>query len=487
MGELKGFMTLHRVRAPERDPVERVADYREIYLALPQAEARDQGARCMECGVPFCHQGCPLGNLIPDWNDLVYRDRWREALDQLHATNNFPEFTGLICPAPCEAACVLDINDDPVMIKGIEYAIIERGFREGWVVARPPAERSGHTVAVVGAGPAGMAAAAELNRAGHRVTVFERDEAVGGLMRFGVPDFKLEKWMIDRRVALLEEEGVEFRCRVDVGVDVSADELRSTYDAVLVATGSRVHRDLDVPGRELAGVHLAMDYLYQRNRWVAEQQGVPAPADRDRLAPGEEITARGRHVVVIGGGDTGMDCIANAHREGAASVTSFDTYDPVPEGGRYPNTPWPTQPKRDALPYALAEGGERCFQSSVRGFEGDGGRVTRARVARVEGKSSVVEGSEYTVPADLVLVAIGFTHPKHEGALEQLGVELDDRGNVAATDYRTSELDVFAAGDVRRGQSLIVWAIAEGREAARAVDAHLTQRSWSRRDLPLAV
>jgi glutamate synthase (NADPH/NADH) small chain len=474
VGELRGFLKLRRARDPERDPVERVADYKEIFLPLPQAEARDQGARCMECGVPFCHEGCPLGNLIPDWNDLVYRDRWRDAIDQLHLTNNFPEFTGLICPAPCESACVLDINDDPVMIKGVEYAIIHRAWEEGWVVPRPPAQRTGRRVAVIGSGPAGMAVAAELNKMGHRVVVLERDEAVGGLMRFGVPDFKLEKWMIDRRVDVLEQEGIEFRCGVDAGVDVSADELRAEYDAVVICTGSRLHRELDVPGSDLTGIHPAMDYLYQRNRWVAAQEGGPSPLPRDVPAPDEVISARGRHVVVIGGGDTGMDCIANANREGALSIASYDTYEPLPAGGRYPDSPWPEHPRRTPTTYALDEGPERTFETSVQAFEGEDGRVVRARIARVQGKRSVVPGSEFVVPADLVLVAIGFTGPEPGGLLEQLGVERDARGNVVDTDYATSVPGVFAAGDARRGQSLIVWAIAEGRQAAQAVDAYLT-------------
>jgi glutamate synthase (NADPH/NADH) small chain len=475
MGELRGFMTRRRIGEPERDPGERVRDYSEIFLPLPQARAREQGARCMDCGVPFCHEGCPLGNLIPDWNDLVFRDRWREAIDQLHLTNNFPEFTGLICPAPCESACVLDINDDPVMIKSIEYSIIHRAWEEGWVVPRPPARRTGRRVAVVGSGPAGMAVAAELNRVGHTVVVFERDEAVGGLMRFGVPDFKLEKWIIERRVRLLEQEGVTFRCGVDVGADVSADALRADYDAVVVCVGARVHRTLDVPGRDLRGVHLAMDYLYQRNRWVAAQEGGPAPLPRDVPAPDDVITAAGRHVVVIGGGDTGMDCIANAHREGALSVTTYDTYDPVPEDGRYPDTPWPVHPRRTPTTYALEEGGERRFQVSVQSLEGREGHVTHARLARVEGKRTPVPGSDFTVPADLVLVAIGFTGPESGGVLAQLGVERDSNGNVVAEDYATSVPGVFAAGDARRGQSLIVWAIAEGRGAAEAVDRYLAQ------------
>ena len=474
MGELRGFLRLHRVRDHERDPVERVRDYKEIFLALPQAEARDQGARCMDCGVPFCHEGCPLGNLIPDWNDLVYRDRWRDALDQLHLTNNFPEFTGLICPAPCESACVLDINDDPVMIKGVEYAIIHRAWEEGWVVPRPPAERTGRRVAVIGSGPAGMAVAAELNKVGHRVVVLERDEAVGGLMRFGVPDFKLEKWMIDRRVAVLEKEGIEFRCGVDAGVDVTADELRQEYDAVVICTGSRLHRQLDVPGADLAGVHPAMDYLYQRNRWVAAQEGGPAPLPRDVPAPDQVISARGKHVIVIGGGDTGMDCIANANREGALSIASYDTYDPLPADGRYPDSPWPMHPRRTPTTYALEEGPGRNFGTSVQAFEGENGRVARARIARVRGKSEVVPGSEFTVPADLVFVAIGFTGPEPGGLLEQLGVERDARGNVVDTGYATTVPGVFAAGDARMGQSLIVWAIAEGRQAAQAVDAYLS-------------
>lgn len=475
MGDARGFLQVHRVSPPERDPRERVADYGEIYLALPQAAARDQGARCMSCGVPFCHQACPLGNLIPDWNDLVYQDRWREALDQLHATNNFPEFTGLVCPAPCESACVLAINDDPVTIKGIEYAIIHRAFDEGWVVPRPPVRRTGRRVAVIGSGPAGLAAAAELNKLGHQVTVFERDEGVGGLMRFGVPDFKLEKWIIDRRVAILEEEGIEFRCNVDVGVDLSVEDLRADHDAVVLATGARVHRDLDVPGAELAGVHPAMDYLYSRNRWVAAREGGPAPRADVPAGPAEPITAAGKHVVVVGGGDTGMDCLANALREGAASVTTFDTYEPLLPNGRYPDSPWPAHPRRTLTTYALDEGAQRQFQTSVLGLEGAGGRVTHATIARLEGRSNPIQGSEWSAPADLVLVAIGFTGPEHGPLLTELGVEADERGNVVAdtSDYVTSVPGVFATGDVRRGQSLIVWAIAEGRQAALSVDRHL--------------
>jgi glutamate synthase (NADPH) small chain len=328
MGELGGFLKVHRVGFDKRDPHARVHDYKQYFRVQPEEVLREQGARCMDCGIPFCHEGCPLGNLIPDWNDLVYNGRWREAIDQLHATNNFPEFTGLICPAPCESACVLDINDDPVTIEQIELGIINRAFAEGWVVPEPPEQRTGRFVAVVGSGPAGLAVAAELNKRGHEVTVFERDEGVGGLMRFGVPDAKLEKWIIDRRVRLLEAEGVRFECNVDVGRDITAEQLRSRHDAVVIATGSRIHRDLDVPGRELEGVHFAMDYLYQRNRWVAKQEGRPyRPAERP-------IVAGGKRVVVIGGGDTGMDCVSNALRESAR-----DAIIRRPPSGRCPRTP----------------------------------------------------------------------------------------------------------------------------------------------------
>src|SRR5438309_1345952 len=339
MGELGAFLKIHRVGFDKRDPHERVRDYRQYYRLQPPEELSRQGARCMDCGIPFCHEGCPLGNLIPDWNDLVYRDKWREASEQLHMTNNFPEFTGRICPAPCESACVLAINDDPVSIEQIEMAIAERAFEEGWVVPEPPDRRTGKTVAVVGSGPAGLAAAAELNHGGHPVTVCERDEGVGGLMRFGVPDAKLEKWIIDRRARLLEDEGVTFRCDVDVGRDVSGAELRERFDAVVLAIGSRVHRELEVPGRELEGVHFAMDYLYQRNRAVAREEGRPWRAAE------REITAAGKHVVVVGGGDTGMDCISNSLREGAADVKMLDVYPELPASGRPENTPWPLPPK----------------------------------------------------------------------------------------------------------------------------------------------
>ncbi len=330
MGELGAFLNVHRVGFDKRDPQSRVDDYEQYFGLQPAQELRRQGARCMDCGVPFCHEGCPLGNLIPDWNDLVYRDKWRDAIDELHSTNNFPEFTGLICPAPCESACVLAINDDPVTIEQIELSIVERAFAEGWVVPEPPARRSGRTVAVVGAGPAGMAAAAELNRCGHAVTVYERDEGPGGLMRFGVPDAKLEKWIIDRRVSILEQEGIEFVYDTDVGRDLTTAELQERFDALVIAIGSRVARELEVPGRELVGIHPAMDYLYQRNRWVASSQGRPFRSPE----PGTEISARGKKVIVIGGGDTGMDCISNSHREQAQSVAVLDVYAELPAGGR---------------------------------------------------------------------------------------------------------------------------------------------------------
>jgi glutamate synthase (NADPH/NADH) small chain len=487
MPDPKGFLTHRRAPAPERDPAERVKDHGEIYGTMPSPEIEQQAARCMGCGVPFCNDGCPLGNLIPDWNDLVRQDRWREAIDQLHATNNFPEFTGLVCPAPCESACVLDINDDAVTIKSIEWAIIDRAFEEGWVVAKPPATRTGLTVGVVGSGPAGLAAAAELNQVGHEVTVYERDEAPGGLVRFGVPDAKLEKWIVDRRVKVLEEEGIKFEYGADVGSgSLPIADLRERHDAIVLAIGSRVSRDLEAPGRELGGVHFAMDYLYQRNRWVANQEewGVNSPP------PEHEIAAAGKNVIVIGGGDTGMDCISNANREGATSATLLDVYPEVPVAEplisdpdrrgrpRYPDTPWPLQPRRSETTYALDEGGKREFGRQVVELLDDGnGNVKAVSGREVTGNSSrnlqAVAGSEFVVPAELVLIAIGFSHPEHEGAVADLGLALDSRGNIKAPAFSTSRPGVFAAGDGRIGQSLIVTAIAEGRRCARVVDAWL--------------
>jgi glutamate synthase (NADPH/NADH) small chain len=473
VGELGAFLKIHRVGFDKRDPRRRVADYDQYFGLQPEAELRRQGARCMDCGVPFCHEGCPLGNLIPDWNDLVYRDKWREAIDQLHATNNFPEFTGLICPAPCESACVLKINDDPVAIEQIELAIVTRAFEEGWIAPEVPDRRSGRTVAVVGAGPAGLAVAAELNRCGHQVTVFERDEGPGGLLRFGVPDAKLEKWIIDRRVDLLEQEGIEFQYDTEIGRDVTAEELQERFDAVVISIGTRVSRDLDVPGRELAAIHPAMAYLYQRNRWVAAQQGRPTREP----APGTEITARGKKVIVVGGGDTGMDCISNAHREDAASVVMLDVYAQLPDGDD-PRTPWPLPPKRTASTYALEEGGKRRWGTEVTGFGGKEGNVSHVYARQVTGTSSrdltPVPGSEFVLEADLVLLAIGFQHPEHTGFVSDLSLELDRRGNIATRQtYRTSVGRVYACGDARIGQSLVVTAIAEGRKCARIVNADL--------------
>ena len=473
MGELGAFLRLHRVGFDKRDPQERVRDY-DQYFDLPEEEVlREQGARCMDCGVPFCHEGCPLGNRIPDWNDLVYRDHWRDALTQLHETNNFPEFTGLICPAPCESACVLAINDDPVTIEQIELAIVTKGFEEEWIKANPPERRTGRTVAIVGSGPAGLAAAAQLNGLGHEVTVFERDEGPGGLLRFGVPDAKLEKWIIDRRVKLLEDEGIKFEFDVDVGRDMSAGDLRKRFDAVVIAIGSRVPRPLDVPGAELKGVHPAMDYLYQRNRFVAAEQGRPA-----RETPPElQIVAKDKRVVVVGGGDTGMDCISNALREGAADVLMLDVYPELDASGRDSLHPWPLPPKRTPTTYALDEGGERRWASQVTEVLGRDGKVAGVQARQVTGTSSrdsqPVIGSEFEQEADLVLVAIGFTSPEHEGLVEELEVELDKRGNVRAPVYGTRQDGVFACGDARTGQSLVVTAIAEGRRCANVVDRHL--------------
>ena len=473
MGELGGFLRINRIAVPERDPSERVRDHAEIVERLPPHEVAAQGARCMDCGVPFCHEGCPLGNRIPEWNDLVYRDAWRQALDQLLATNDFPEFTGRICPAPCESACVLAINDDPVTIKHIELAIADHAFDSGWMTPRPPARRTGRSVAVVGSGPAGLAAASQLNRRGHRLTVYERDEAPGGLLRFGIPDCKLSKRVVDRRIDLLAAEGVRFECGVDVGADVPAERLHAQHDALVVAIGSRVPRELDVPGRELRGVHFAMDYLYQRNRQVAWQQGrAPEP----RLAAGARISAARKRVVVIGGGDTGMDCIANAHREHAAAVVMLDTYG-APVGAHSRDlVPWPAHPKRLPMTYSLAEGGSRTSACAVTRLTGAAGRVTAVHAVEVGPPPDFtpLSDTEFVVPADLVLIAIGFSHPEHDGVLAELGVGLDARGNVSAPAYSTTVEGVFAAGDARRGQSLVVWAIAEGRRCARIVDAYVT-------------
>ncbi|HEX5308847.1 MAG TPA: glutamate synthase subunit beta [Solirubrobacteraceae bacterium] len=442
MGKLGGFLQIERHGIAYRDPLERARDYREFVVERPVAELREQGGRCMECGVPFCHNGCPLGNLIPDWNDLVFRDRWREAIDQLHRTNNFPEFTGRLCPAPCEAACVLEIDEgNAVTIKQIELSIVSRAWEEGWIVAAPPAFRTGRRVAVVGSGPSGLAAAQQLNRRGHWVTLFERDEAAGGLLRFGVPDFKIEKHVVERRVQQLVEEGVELRLRVDVdGSDLEE------FDAVVLCIGARVPRDLPVPGRELDGVHFAMDYLYGRNRAVAN----------DRPAA---ISASGKHVVVIGGGDTGADCVASAHREHAASVTQIELLGEPPASRPDDLTPWPLWPAKLRTSYALKEGGERSFAISTTGLSGEG-RVQEIHWVQNSGVPPFdpIPGTEESRPADLVLLAMGFT-----GAEPKLFDELGERANV------------FAAGDCRRGQSLIVWAIEEGRKCAEQVDGYLEQ------------
>jgi glutamate synthase (NADPH/NADH) small chain len=477
VGKPTGFMELKRETAPRRPVPERLHDYREVYDPLPVVKLREQGARCMDCGIPFCHQGCPLGNLIPDWNDLVYRDQWREAIDRLHATNNFPEFTGTLCPAPCEASCVLGINDDPVAIKQIEQSIIDRAWEEGWVVPQPPAARTGKAVAVIGSGPAGLAAAQQLARVGHEVTVFERADRIGGLLRYGIPDFKMEKWRLDRRLAQMEAEGVAFRPGVHVGVDVAADELLARFDAVCLCGGACHPRDLPIPGRELDGIHFAMDFLPLQNQRNA---GDAIPDDRF-------ISARDKRVIIIGGGDTGADCLGTVHRHGCRSVHQFEIV-PRPPDSRLPSNPWPQWWNTFKTSSAHEEGGDREYSISTTRFVGEAGRVTALETVQVEMKQengrmafAPTAGTERTYPADLVLLAMGFVGSERKGMLEQLGVEFDKMGNVK-TDARrrTSTPKVFAAGDMARGQSLIVWAIAEGRHVAHTIDEFLMGRS----DLP---
>jgi glutamate synthase (NADPH/NADH) small chain len=466
-----GFLEHSRRTPPKRPVDERVRDYREVYMPLPVAALREQADRCMDCGVAFCHNGCPLGNLIPEWNDLVGRDDWEAAIERLHQTNNFPEFTGRLCPAPCEPACVLAINDDPVTIKVIENSIIDRAFDEGWVRAEPPAHRTGKRVAVVGSGPAGLAAAQQLNSAGHLVTVYEKSDRVGGLLRYGIPDFKMEKWVLDRRLGLLEAEGIVFEPGYEIGRDITAAQLRERSDAIVLAIGAEQGRDINVPGRELNGIHLAMDYLVQQNHRVVGDRVVTDAA---------EITAAGKRVVIIGGGDTGADCLGNVLREGCAAVQQLYIY-PQPPEKRPPDTPWPDWPRVLYTYPAHEEGGGRDFGVMVTGFSGDDGTVrrvhtTRCSVRRREGRREFVPepGTEATIDADLVLLAIGFNGPRGSPLLDALGVACDSRGNIAVNDgFATSAPGVFAAGDAMRGASLIVWAIADGRIAARSCDGHL--------------
>jgi glutamate synthase (NADPH/NADH) small chain len=478
MGKVTGFIEIQRKKHATRPVAERVRDWREVYLPSAVSDLRDQGARCMDCGIPFCHQGCPLGNLIPDWNDLVYRDRWHPAIDRLHATNNFPEFTGRLCPAPCEGSCVLGINDDPVTIKDIEVAIIDRAFAEGWVVPTPPAARTTKRVAVVGSGPAGLAAADQLNRAGHTVTVFEKSDRIGGLLRYGIPEFKMEKRVLDRRLALMQAEGVVFRTGVSVGSDLPVDKLRGDFDAVVLAAGAGQPRDLPVSGRELRGIHFAMEYLTLQNK---RNEG-------DTIADQDFISASGKHVIIIGGGDTGADCLGTAHRQGAASVTQLELM-PRPPEERTPENPWPQWPNVFRVSPAHEEGGERLYAVSTQRFSGDaGGHVRTLHAVRVEmvrkdpstalGAARVsfepVPGSEFELPADLVLLAMGFVGPERGPLVTELGLTLTERGNVWRDErWMTNVPGVFTAGDMQRGQSLIVWAIAEGRSAARGVDQYL--------------
>ena len=466
MADPKGFLKVRERETPARRPVSvRLMDWKEVYEQGDPTQLRRQAGRCMDCGVPFCHQGCPLGNLIPEWNDLIWRGEGRQASERLHATNNFPEFTGRLCPAPCESSCVLGINQPAVTIKQVEVSIVDQAFANGWVTPHPPERLTGKTVAVVGSGPAGLAAAQQLTRAGHTVAVYERDDRIGGLLRYGIPDFKMEKQHIDARLAQMQAEGTRFRAGVTIGVDISWSELRERYDAVVIATGATVPRDLPLPGRDLRGVHFAMDYLTQSNHAVAG----------DDIA--DQITAEGKHVVVIGGGDTGADCIGTAHRQGALSVTNL-AIGKQPPLERDQTQPWPTNPNLFEVTSSHEEGGERVYLASTVEFRSDDdGRVRAVRVAETEylnGRRVPKTGTESEIPADLVLIAMGFTGAESDTLGSQIELPFDSRGNVAREqDYQTSQQGIFVAGDAGRGQSLIVWAIAEGRAAAAAVDRYL--------------
>jgi len=465
MGKTTGFLEYSRELAPRRPVTQRVNDWFEIYLDLPEETLRKQGARCMDCGVPFCQTGCPVNNLIPDWNDLVYRGRWKEAVRQLHATNNFPEFTGRICPAPCEASCVLGINQPAVTIKQNEKNIVERGFQEGWIRPEPPKRRTGKKVAVVGSGPAGLAAAQQLCRAGHAVVVYEKADRIGGLLRYGIPQFKLEKHIIDRRLEQMSAEGVKFVTGAEVGKNVLVEDLRRDCDAIVLAGGAEHPRDLKVTGRELKGIHFAMEYLPQQNRRCLG----------DTVEPATEIMATGKRVVIIGGGDTGADCLGTCHRQKPLSVHQFEIM-PKPPDERSPQTPWPLWPMQLRTEAAHEEGGSRDWSVATTKFSGDADGVKKLHAVRVgpPPQFEPIPGSEFTIEADLVLIAMGFLGPVRNGMIEQLGVVLDPRGNVATDqNYMSSVAGVFAAGDMRRGQSLVVWAISEGRKAAAAVDAYL--------------
>ncbi|MFM1723286.1 glutamate synthase subunit beta [Rhodococcus sp. PAM 2766] len=465
MGDPNGFLKHTSRELPIRRPVPlRLMDWKEVYEDFSSDTLKTQASRCMDCGIPFCHNGCPLGNLIPEWNDLIHKDRWREGIDRLHATNNFPEFTGRLCPAPCEASCVLGINQDPVTIKQVEVEIIDRAFDEGWVQPVRASHITGKKVAVVGSGPAGLAAAQQLTRAGHSVTVFERDDRIGGLLRYGIPEFKMEKRHIDRRLAQMEAEGTVFRTGVDVGVDITAEQLREQFDAVVLAGGATEARDLPIPGRELDGIHQAMEFLPIANRVQLGDLAEPT------------ITAEGKKVVIIGGGDTGADCLGTSHRQGAESVHQFEIM-PRPPAERADSTPWPTYPLMYRVSSAHEEGGERVFSVNTEEFVGVDGKVTALKaheVTMVNGRFEKVEGSEFELETDIVFLAMGFVGPEKPGLLTDLGVDLNERGNVArSSEWATNVDGVFVAGDMGRGQSLIVWAIAEGRSCASAVDKFL--------------
>ncbi len=466
MGKTTGFMDYSRELAPRRPVLERVNDWFEIYQDFPEEKLRKQGARCMDCGVPFCQTGCPVSNLIPDWNDLVYRGRWKDAVRQLHATNNFPEFTGRICPAPCEASCVLGINAPPVTIKQNEKNIVERGFLEGWILPEPSKLRTGKKVAIVGSGPAGLAAAQQLCRAGHAVTVYEKNDRIGGLLRYGIPEFKLEKHIIDRRLEQMSAEGVKFIPNAEVGKTIQVDGLRRDFEAIVLAGGSEHPRDLKIPGRELKGIHYAMEFLPQQNK----------RCHGDTLDPVADILATGKRVVIIGGGDTGADCLGTVHRQKPISVHQFEIM-PKPPDERSPLTPWPLWPMQLRIEGAHEEGGIRDWSIATSKFTGDeNGNVRHLHAVRVgpPPKFEPIVDTEFTMDADLILIAMGFLGPVRPGMIEQLGVQLDNRGNVATDpNYMSSIPGIFAAGDMRRGQSLVVWAIAEGRKAAAGVDAYL--------------